>query len=211
MSYAKFGADMRIVVLGASGTTGRLLVTEALARGVEVVAIARDPSQLPARPDLIRVAGDVHDSGSIARAVRGGDVLLSGLGISKGGRPGTLTAGAKAAASVPRVIWLGAYGTGESAGAAGLLTRTALAVVLRGELPDKVVADGLVLASGGTVFHAGPLTGGPASTERRTLPLDEAPRRMFPARVSRATVAAAMVDEAISPRFGGKIVIPLNV
>jgi len=77
-------------------------------------------------------------------------------------------------------------------------------------LKDKVAADTLVLGAGGTVFHAGPLSSAPLSIARRTVALDAVPRRFFPARVSRATVAAAMLDEAESPQFIGKTAIPLQ-
>jgi hypothetical protein len=40
--------------------------------------------------------------------------------------------------------------------------------------------------------------------------LDTYPGRLVPADVSRATVAAAMLDEAESPRFPGAIAIPLK-
>jgi len=199
---------MRVAVLGASGATGRLLVGEALARGFAVTALAREPERVPDRPGLTKVAVDVRDADSLARAVRDCDVLLSGLG----GPAGTLTAGARAAVAsgVPRTVWLGAYGTGESARAAGVLTRVLLAAVMRGEVPDKVAADGAVLAAGGTVFHAGPLGNGPVGAGRRTLGLDAAPRRIFPAVVSRATVAAEMVEEAVRRRFPGRVVIPVD-
>jgi uncharacterized protein len=67
-----------------------------------------------------------------------------------------------------------------------------------------------VLRDGGTVFHAGPLGNGPLSPGRRTVGLNDYPRRLFPAGVSRATVAAAMLDEAESPRYQGAIAIPLE-
>ncbi len=204
---------MRVAVLGASGAIGRLLVQEALDRGLTVTAIARDPSRVPVpdHPNLTKVKADVREPDSITRAVEGSDVLLSGLGIGKNDKVGTLVAGAKAAVTsgVPRVIWLGAYGTGQSARAAGLFTRILLKIIMRAELPDKTTADGTVLTANGTVFHAGPMSGAPAGLDRRTLTLSQAPRRLFPAGVSRATVAAAMVDEAVTPRFPGQTVIPM--
>ena len=204
---------MRIAVLGATGATGRLLVQEALDRHLEVTAIARDPARIPIpdQPRLTKVKGDVREPDSIARAVEGSDVLLSGLGLGQADT-NTLTLGARAAVAsgVPRIIWLGAYGSGASAGAAGVLTRSLLQVFMKSELADKVAADSAVLAAGGTVFHAGPLSDGTAGPNRRTLRLDEAPRRLFPARVSRAGVAAAMVDEAVSPRFPGQTVLPID-
>lgn len=82
--------------------------------------------------------------------------------------------------------------------------------LLGGALADKVAADVSILDTGGTVFHAGPLSNGPLSSARRTVGLDEVPKRFFPARVSRATVAAAMLDEAENPARAGTIAIPLE-
>ncbi|WP_436534805.1 NAD(P)-dependent oxidoreductase [Actinoplanes sp. HUAS TT8] len=248
---------MEITVLGASGATGLELTRQALERGHSVVAIARTPSKIaiPDSPRLTRVAADVRDPDSIAAALAGRAVVVSGLGIAKGDKPGVLVAGARALAAarsrpdtnarparsagvapgadarpagaaggvpgadaqlagaaggvpgVGRVVWLGAYGTGPSARAAGVVTRTLLKA-LGDQLPDKVEADALVLAMGGTVFHAGPLTNGPRAADRRTIGLSEAPKRLFPAMVSRATVAAAMLDEAENPAYAGGIALP---
>ena len=138
--------------------------------------------------------------------------MLSGVGVARGDPPGTLIAGARAVteAHPDRIIWLGALGTGASAQAGGWLVR-ALFRAMGAKLADKVTADTAVL--GGRrhpVLHAPPLGGGPVSPARRTVGLDTAPRRLFPARVSRATVAAAMLDEAESPRFPGTVAIPLD-
>jgi putative NADH-flavin reductase len=204
---------MHVAVLAASGGTGLALTREALGRGHTVTAIARTPARIavPDHPLLTRVHGDVRDPASIAAALKGAEAVLSGLGNAKGAKPDALTAGAWAVVAVPdiRVVWLGAYGTGPSAPAAGLLTRTLLKA-MGAELADKVSADAIVLAAGGTVFHAGPMSDHPAGPGRRTVGLDQAPHRLFPARVSRGTIAAAMLDEAEDPRFPGRIAIPLD-
>jgi hypothetical protein len=109
-----------------------------------------------------------------------------------------------------RIIWLAAFGTGDSAPYAGKFTRGLLNTFMKSELDDRVTADATVLRAGGTVFHAGPLSTGVCSATRRTAPLDSAPKRFFPARVSRATVAAAMLDEAEHSRFPGQIALPLE-
>ncbi|HWS33926.1 MAG TPA: NAD(P)-binding oxidoreductase [Actinoplanes sp.] len=196
-----------MAVLGATGATGRLLVSAALDRGLTVVALARDPARVPIRPGLLAVAADVGDPSSIAHALTGCDVLVSGLGVRKGSPPGVLSAGASAVAAtgIERIVWLGALGTGPSARFAGPLTRTLLKVAMSAELPDKASADTTVLAAGGTVLHVGPLTGGHLSASK-TVPLMEAPRRLFPSTVSRATVAAAMLDEAVHNRYPGQVV-----
>ncbi|MFC7751774.1 NAD(P)H-binding protein [Tsukamurella soli] len=154
---------------------------------------------------------DVHDPDSMSSALAGSSVILSGLGIAGGDDPGALAAGARSViAARPRlVVWLGAYGTGRSAPAAGVLTRNLLRM-LGPQLADKVAADTIVLDAGGIVFHAGPLSNGALSATRRAVGLDRAPRRPFPARVSRATVAALMLDEAENPGEPGTIRIPLQ-
>ncbi|BCJ45700.1 flavin reductase [Actinoplanes ianthinogenes] len=203
---------MEITVLGATGATGLELTRQALDRGHTVVAIARSPQRIavPDSPRLIRVAADVRDPAGIASALSGRAIVVSGLGVAKGDKPGVLTAGARAvvAAGPARIVWLGAFGTGRSGRAAGALTRTLLRML--GDLDDKVTADETIHDAGGTVFHAGPLGNGPLSPARRTVALDSVPRRLFPARVSRATVAAAMLDEAENPRHAAGIAVPLD-
>ena len=204
---------MHITVLAASGATGLELTRQAVARGHTVTAVARTPARItvPDSPLLGRVAADVHDEATIAAALLDADAVLSGLGIASGDKPGALAAGARAvvAAQPKRIIWLGAFGTGASAQAAGWATRNLLRL-MGAELTDKVTADTAVLAADGTVFHAGPLSNGPLSPTRRTVGLDGVPKRFFPARVSRATVAAAMLDEAEAPRFAGTTAVPLD-
>ena len=204
---------MKLAILGATGGTGRELVRQALARGHVVTALVRDPSRagFDDHPRLRRVRVDANDPASLAAAIDAQTTLLCGLGIPKGGRPGVLAAGAQAAvaAGPARIIWLGAFGTGASAQAGGWLVRTLLGLFLGQQLADKIAADTTVLRAGGTVFHAGPLSMAPESARRRTVDLDDAPARLFPATVGRATVAAAMLDEAESPRFAGRTAIPL--
>jgi NAD(P)-dependent dehydrogenase (short-subunit alcohol dehydrogenase family) len=205
---------MELTILGATGATGLELTRQALERGHTVTAVARNPDRLalPPSDQLTRVAADVLDPESIARALKDAQVVLSGLGITGKETPGALTAGARAAveAEPAFIVWLAAFGTGDSAARAGALARGLLKTFMGNELDDRTTADVTVRRAGGTVMHAGPLSNGPLSPSRRTVSLDEAPRRIFPARVSRATVAAAMLDEAVERRYGGRIAIPLE-
>ncbi|MEV4143041.1 NAD(P)H-binding protein [Amycolatopsis sp. NPDC049691] len=199
----------RVAVLGASGAVGGELVKQAFERGHEVVAISRRASATGER--LRSVAADVHDAAAIADALRGSEIVLDALGLRKGDPPGVLTAGARAvvAAAPARAVSVGALGTGPSAAAADWLSRTVVARLLKAELPDKVGADTAILGMGGTVVHVGPMKSGPTSPTRRSVRLDAVPRRLFPATISHATVAAAMLDAAENgPR--GEVLVALS-
>ena len=50
---------MNILLLGSTGTTGRLLLDQLLDRGHRVKAVARDPSGLPEHPSLLVVRGSI--------------------------------------------------------------------------------------------------------------------------------------------------------
>ena len=72
---------MKVVIFGATGRTGRLLVEGALARGHEVTAFVRAPDKLGALRERVSVVrGDVLDGGAVSDAVDGQDAALVALG-----------------------------------------------------------------------------------------------------------------------------------
>jgi uncharacterized protein YbjT (DUF2867 family) len=78
---------MRIVVFGANGPTGRLLVSEALAAGHEVSAVTRHLGQMPSPEHVQVVRADVTDAAAVDAAVTGSDAVLSAIGVSYTRRP----------------------------------------------------------------------------------------------------------------------------
>ena len=76
---------MNLAIFGATGTTGRFVVQEALARGHGVVALTRDPSKLDIdHENLETVVGDVLDPASVEKAIIGQDAVISVLGAGMG-------------------------------------------------------------------------------------------------------------------------------
>ena len=72
---------MKILVMGASGKTGREVVRQALAAGHEVTAFVRDPSRLELREPRLTVAtGDARSVDDLRRALAGQDAVISTLG-----------------------------------------------------------------------------------------------------------------------------------
>ncbi len=204
---------MRIAILGATGQTGRELVTLGLAKGHQITALARNPTDLQSisSPLLQVVRGDVTSPESVTDAAAGTDVLISALGISKGGDAQTLVLGAKAviASGVTNIVWLGAFGTGASETLIARPFRSLLGLILKNELSAKVEADTLIQTSGFTVVHAGRLTNKPATNKYRLVRADEAPHRQLPPSVSRSDVAALMISAAEQQRHLGQTVVVL--
>ncbi len=73
---------MRLTVFGATGGTGRSVITQALDAGDKVTVLARKPEALTEFGDEITVVGgDVLDLGDVAAAVDGAEDVISALGI----------------------------------------------------------------------------------------------------------------------------------
>ena len=203
---------MRIAVLGASGKVGGLLVEQAGERGHEVVALVRHPDRFTApaagkvevRQADVRSPHAFPDLGDV-------DVVVSALGISKGDGPGALSSGARVLADTRvRTVWLGALGSGTSAGAGGRFYQTLMRMFVGKELAEKAEADGIALAAGATVVHAPDLGNGPISPKRGIARLADYRRTGLLPRISRATLAAVMLDEAQNGAHGAEIVVPLG-
>lgn len=203
---------MRIAVLGATGKVGRLIVEQAVERGHEVVALVRRP-EVYARsgqgPVEVR-RSDVTEPESFPDLTDVG-VVISALGISKGDGPGTLVSGAKLLAGLPvRTLSLGALGSGVSTGAGGGMYQAIMKMFVGRQLQEKADADKIALDGGATVFHAPDLQVGGISAARRNIPLDDYPKPFWLPRVSRATAAALMLDEAEHPTRDAKILVPVG-
>ena len=75
---------MNIAVFGATGRTGKQVVEQALERGYEVTAFARNPEKLGELRERIQVIqGDVQDKEKVSQAVAAADAVISVLGPTK--------------------------------------------------------------------------------------------------------------------------------
>ena len=106
-----------IAVFGATGKTGHRVLVRALAAGLEVRVLVRDPAKLViTSPALTVIRGDVLDADAVDQAVAGVDAVLSLFGQVKGSPPtlqadGTqLIVRAMARRSVKRIVTLSGGG-----------------------------------------------------------------------------------------------------
>jgi hypothetical protein len=69
-------SSMKIALIGATGNVGQRVVKEAIDRGHEVVAIARDVSKIAPQPGVTAVQADMTDDAQLQRAIAGADAVV---------------------------------------------------------------------------------------------------------------------------------------
>ena len=68
---------MKVLIIGATGSTGRILLEKALEQGHQVTALARNPSAIAPREYCPRVlGGNVLDPEAVEAVVAGQDAVL---------------------------------------------------------------------------------------------------------------------------------------
>jgi putative NADH-flavin reductase len=146
----------RILVLGATGATGRCIVAQALERGHAVTGLARRPGRLAIQhPRLATVAGDVAADGqALARVLPGHDVVVSALSRGQALRSNGLIAraavqivSAMERAGVSRLVFLSAFGVGGTAPHAPWLFRLMFHVMLQDIYADKAAGEATIMRS----------------------------------------------------------------
>jgi putative NADH-flavin reductase len=206
---------MRLLIVGATGGTGRALVEQALARGHDVTALARNPARLRVtHPRLTVVAGDVMVPVSLDHAVRGQDAVLSALGHKRWFYPTRiLSAGtqhlidAMRRHGVRRLVVETALGVGETWWQMGLYYTLFVRVFI---LPfyffDKRRQEALVCGSGldWTLVRPGALNDGPRRGVFRQGP--RVGHWLWTVGISRADVAGFMLDQVSDPRYVNAVV-----
>ena len=73
---------MRILLLGATGRTGKLVIEEAIRRGHKISAIARDPEKLK-NYQIDITQGTPYDFETVEKAITGCDAVINTLNISR--------------------------------------------------------------------------------------------------------------------------------
>lgn len=68
---------MKIILIGSTGFVGSAILKEALNRGIQVTAIARNPGKLQVQKNLEIVKADVMDTDKLSEILKGNDVVVS--------------------------------------------------------------------------------------------------------------------------------------
>ncbi|MFC3999082.1 NAD(P)-dependent oxidoreductase [Nocardiopsis sediminis] len=138
---------MHIGVIGATGTIGSRVVTEALGRGHRVTAFSRDPAQIHEDRENIAWKGvDVLDADDIAAVLPGLDVLISGF--QPGNAAKDITDTVQRSIADPTV-----YATAAKALLKALESRPRTRLIVIGGAGSLEIEPGLVRADSDTLLH----------------------------------------------------------
>jgi uncharacterized protein YbjT (DUF2867 family) len=147
----------KILVLGATGGTGRLIVQQALARGYEVTALVRSPEKAADLKGAKIVVGDARDESALRQALKGQFAVISalGTGVSPFREVTFLSSATRALVSamkaehVPRLVAITGLGAGDSRGHGGFaFDNLFFPLLLRNVYADKDRQEAIVKDSG---------------------------------------------------------------
>jgi uncharacterized protein YbjT (DUF2867 family) len=198
---------MNLVVLGATGGTGRLVVEQALAAGHTVTALVRSPEKLAVRnPNLHVVAGQATDPSAVARALDRADALISTLGGGGSVISDSAQAIVEAApeAGVSRVVLLSSFLVERDR--FNPVTRLLTGIAMGSMIKDKSAGEKALRESNldWTIVYASSLTDGPGRGQVAVL--TETGRWALSQRIARADVAAWLLRAATSPETSRRTV-----
>ncbi|MFG1641227.1 NAD(P)-dependent oxidoreductase [Amycolatopsis sp. NPDC049252] len=196
---------MQVAVLGATGATGRHVVSTALQRGHHVVALTRRAGTFAPKAGLDEVTWpEVTDVSALTRALPGTDVVISALGGADKGPTTVCTEGIRSAVTamkatgVARLVAVSAHGVLETHDRS--LYSLAVWANVAERMHDKETMEQLITASGLQWTIARP----PKLSDRRRIGKYRAgtdlPIRMWSS-VGRADLAAFLVGEAETPQY----------
>lgn len=210
---------MRIAILGAAGQTGLALITEALARGHEVIALARNPERIASDdPRVARRRADAFDAASVVAGLAGADAVVTTVGkLDLRDKRVNLNTAAHAAVlegmaahGVRRLVAISSFGAARGVVRKGIRRKIYL-FLRRKYYGDMHAMELQVLAARDlavTVVRAPMLDNGPAEgryqieTDRHRLPRGT--------RVSRADLARFILEDLEQPRHAGQTVALAN-
>ncbi|HEX8038364.1 MAG TPA: NAD(P)H-binding protein [Chryseosolibacter sp.] len=163
---------MRILVFGASGATGRNLVSQALSQEHSVTAFVRDPSKLNVKHERLKTCkGDVQDYRTVENAITDQDAVLSALGASNPfKRDLTLIRGvqnittAMIKRNVSRFIYQSFLGVSEHRSELGFLIARVLPIFIKGVILDHKEKENIIVNNNHlswTIVRCSILTNGP--------------------------------------------------
>jgi len=197
---------VKLLILGATGKTGRQLATQALEKGHDVTILARDRSKVGIQHERLRIAeGDVTNHAALGEAMGKQDAVISAIGRGMSFKSENLIERSVPAILVTmqthgirRLVFTSAMGVGDTYRDAPVMARLFFRTLLRGIYADKAIGERMIRDSAleWTIVQPVQLTDGPLTKNYRAaerLPLSGMPK------ISRADTAHFILDRLHDP------------
>ncbi|EJB07100.1 putative NADH-flavin reductase [Rhizobium leguminosarum bv. trifolii WSM597] len=202
-------AAPKILVLGATGPTGRHIVSHALARGYDVTLLVRSPEKAADMKGAKIVVGDARDEKVLRQAVKGRHAVISALGTPASPfREVTLLStatralvGAMKTEHVSRLVSITGMGAGDSAGHGGFFFDNLIfPLLLRKVYADKDRQEAIIQGSDldWTIVRPSVLNNKPARTTIQTLTNSD---QFHGGCISRENVATFVLDQVTTDHW----------
>lgn len=200
---------MQLLVVGATGGTGKQAVEQALQRGHFVTAFVRDPTKLAIQhPKLTILTGNVLEPETLLPAVRRQDAVICSLGGRLGKSDHTVADGTKnlieamQLADVSRLLVVSSVGAGNSFSEASLPSKLFIKTVLSNAIAEKEIQEQAVRESSldWIIVRPTSLTNDPATGKYKAKEHLQFSTFAMP-HISRADVAAFMLDHLESDAY----------
>lgn len=206
---------MNVLVIGAAGKTGTLVVEQAVAAGHRVTAFVRDRGRYTAPPTVRVFTGDATNLDTVSEAMTGQDTVIDAVGGKTPWRKTALertVARAVVAAAhkhgTHRIIAISALGVGTSTAQSPRLFRLLVVpTFLRGSTADKAAMEREIEQAGIPYVLVRPavLNDRPAVGSVRALTGAEKARQ-----ITRADVATFVVEQLTSDTYLNQAVTIAN-
>ncbi|NND30486.1 MAG: SDR family oxidoreductase [Myxococcales bacterium] len=212
----------KVLVVGASGGTGRATIDALLKRGHRVTAFSRHAESLEIDSDRVSLHnGDATNPDDVDRAVAGHDAVIITLGITENPirvrlfgaaktpndvrSAGTRTViAAMQKHGVRRLVVQSSYGVGETRGGLRWLDRMFFGLLLKPQIADTEVQELEVRESGVDWVLAQPVH--LTDDESREMPFASAEGQVRDWKISRKGVAEFLAFAAQAPEYVGQSV-----
>ena len=210
---------MNVLVLGANGAVGQIVIAELLKSNHEVVALARNAAAIQlSHPRLTVIQGTPTNREDLDDALAGQDAVLSTLGARTNKKTTLRTDVARNLVSgmrkrnVRRLVWLDAAGVGSSKEfiqrSSFLFGRIIMPLFLNNMYNDGASADSIIEKSGCEWVIVRPMSfTNKARAESLSVLTDMSLTVRLGLRISRADVAAFMVEQLTKDDYVGKMPI----
>ena len=195
---------MNLLVLGATGATGALLIEQAVVAGNNVTALVRSPDKVSTKHSNLKIiTGQATKAADVTSAMAGADAVISTLGAPKGT---VMTDAVRAivaaceAHDVRRIVMLSTFALERDRLTA--FTKVLSGITMRSVLKDRSIAEEILRSSDRDwiIAHAARLTNKAASGKPEKLP--NGTHISMSRTISRADLAAWLLEAATSATQG---------